>query len=157
MMPDINVMPDGGLSGDAFLPVEDVSSPAECTSTSETGSSVSGRAFGKEARLANWKNLDTVKKDGIKFAGRLGLLLVLKAPPDATRRAAFLISRRFDHLSVVRNRARRLYREVFRILYPELAPVWIVFIPKWKIKTAKMQDVLSETRRLLSEFLIRES
>jgi len=71
----------------------------------------------------------------------------LKEPPDGQRRAAFLLSRRFDHNAVVRNRARRLLREVFRLLFPELPPVWMLFIPRQAIKEAKMQDVLSEARR----------
>ena len=108
-----------------------------------------GRAFGKDARLTNVKALQMVKQQGEKSVGRYSILLKVETPPDACCRAAFLISRRFDLLAVVRNRARRLYREVFRILFPEMKPVWLIFIPKRGIKGAKMQDVLADTRRLL--------
>ena len=109
----------------------------------------SGRAFGKDARLTSHKALQTVKQLGEKTVGRFSILIKVETPPDACCRAAFLISRRFDHLAVVRNRARRLYREVFRVLYLELPPMWMLFIPKRSIKAAKMQDVLEDTRRML--------
>jgi ribonuclease P protein component len=63
---------------------------------------------------------------------------------------AFLISRRFSLLAVRRNRARRLFREVFRRIHPSLQPVWMLLIPRRRILDAKMQDVLEEVRSLLS-------
>ena len=102
------------------------------------------RAFGPDARLRGCSQLAEVKASRQSAAGRLCLVKVLKTPPDGQRRAAFLISRRFDKLAVVRNRARRLFREVFRLLYGNLPPVWMVFIPRRPIKEAAMQDVLAE-------------
>ena len=107
------------------------------------------RAFGRNARLGNRSQLETVRNEGLSAAGRLCVLKVLKTPPDGIRRAAFLLSRRFDLNAVVRNRARRLFREVFRLLYGQLPPLWILFIPRQPLKRAKMQDVLTEVVSLL--------
>ncbi len=108
------------------------------------------RAFGPGARLRGCSQLALVKASRHSAAGRLCLLKVLKTPPDGQRRAAFLISRGFDRLAVVRNRARRLFREVFRLLYGELPPVWMVFIPRMAIKTASMPEVLAEATASLT-------
>jgi len=106
--------------------------------------------FGKDSRLANFSNIDLVKRTGISLTGRYCVLICLKTPPDGQRRVAFLISRRFSLLAVQRNRARRLFREVFRRIYPSLLPVWMLLIPRRRILDAKMQDVLEEVRSLLS-------
>ena len=55
-----------------------------------------------------------------------------------------MISRRFDLLAVNRNRARRLFRESWRRLYPRLAPCWMLLIPRKAIKRAKLDVVLEE-------------
>ena len=78
------------------------------------------------------------------------MILILKTPPDGERRAAFLISRRFDLLAVHRNRARRLFRECWRRLYPRLAPCWMLLIPRKAIKHVKLDVVLAEVERVAS-------
>jgi len=115
-----------------------------CTATEQKE-----RAFGRNARLGNRSQLEAVRNEGQSAAGRLCVIKVLKTPPDGSRRAAFLLSRRFDLNAVVRNRARRLFREVFRLLYGQLPPLWILFIPRQPLKRAKMQDVLAEVVALL--------
>jgi len=52
---------------------------------------------------------------------------------------------------VVRNRARRLLREAYRLLLPELKPAWIVLIPRAYMRGVKLGDVLPELTRLLGE------
>ncbi len=107
-----------------------------------------GSAFGRDARLRNRWQLDVMRERGSKAAGRRFVLIVLKSPPDGTRRVAFLISRKFSLLAVERNRARRLFREVFRRWYPSLPPVWLLFIPRQRLKDAKLADLLQELPHL---------
>lgn len=111
------------------------------------------KAFGQDARLTNKSKLDAVKNGGVKLVGRYSIVLMLANPPDGARRAAFLISRRFDLLAVVRNRARRLYREAFRMMFDDLPPVWLLFIPKRGIKGKKLDDVMPEIRNLVFQAL----
>jgi len=113
-------------------------------------------AFGKDSRLTNFCNIDLVKRTGASLAGRYCVLVFLKTPPDGQRRVAFLISRRFSLLAVRRNRARRLFREVFRVIHPSLLPVWLLLIPRRQILTAKMQDVLAEVEGFLSRAQLRQ-
>ncbi|MBO4619909.1 MAG: ribonuclease P protein component [Victivallales bacterium] len=105
--------------------------------------------FGTGARLHNRSQIEAVKKCASE-AGRFTVILILKTPPDGDRRAAFLISRRFDLQAVRRNRARRLFRECWRRLYPRLLPCWVLLIPRKAIKGAKLDDVLPEVERAMS-------
>lgn len=110
-------------------------------------------AFGREARLRNRWQLDLMRERGVKSAGRHCVLIVLQAPPDGMRRAAFLISRKYSLLAVDRNRARRLFREVYRRLFAVLPPVWLLFIPRQRMKNARMDDILGEVRELAGKVL----
>lgn len=108
-------------------------------------------AFAREARLNCLKDLQKVKRKGRSAAGKFCIIKALKTPPDSNRRVAFLISRRFDLSAVKRNRARRLFREVFRQIYPDLAPAWLLFIPKKQIKAIKTPELLADICLLIDE------
>ena len=110
-----------------------------------------GTAFGREARLRNRWQLDVMRASGKKVVGRRFVLIALETPPDGTRRAAFLISRKYSLLAVERNRARRLFREVFRRIYGGLPPVWLLFIPRHRMKTAMLEDIETEALELLAQ------
>lgn len=105
-------------------------------------------AFGRQARLSCFRDLQLVKNSGLSQTGKFCIVVVLKTPPDGQRRVAFLISRRYDRLAVRRNRARRLFREVFHQVYEDLSPVWMLLIPRRKMGSAKMPEVLEEVRQI---------
>ncbi|MBP5673952.1 MAG: ribonuclease P protein component [Victivallales bacterium] len=107
-----------------------------------------GMAFGRDARLRNRWQLNEMRTDGTKMAGRFCVLIVNKTPPDGMRRAAFLISRRYSLKAVERNRARRLFREVFRMIFDSLPPVWMIFVPRQRMKSAGLADVMEDVRTL---------
>ncbi len=109
----------------------------------------SDKAFGPSARLRCKAHLDAVRSAGMNVAGRYCVVVVLKTPPEEHSRTAFLISRRFDLTAVVRNRARRLFRECWRLCYGSISPCWVLMIPRRPIKTAKLSDVLPEVQRAL--------
>ena len=79
---------------------------------------------------------------------RSGSCCVAVATPsqDGHRRVAFVISRRYSPKAVVRNRARRLFREAYRRLLPDLRDGWLLFLPRRGMQRAKMQEVLAELR-----------
>ncbi|MGI6354795.1 MAG: ribonuclease P protein component [Lentisphaerae bacterium] len=106
-------------------------------------------AFGRDARLrAKWQ-FDAMRASTDKQVGKFCVLIAVKTPPDNQRRAAFSISRRYSPLAVKRNRARRLFRETYRQLYPALPPVWLLFIPRHALQKAKLADVIGDVRRLV--------
>lgn len=105
--------------------------------------------FGDDARLNRRQQIEQVRQGGKSYPGRYAVVVVLKTPPDGMRRAAFLISRRFDLLSVRRNRARRLFRESLRLLFPRMLPCWMLMIPRRLIKGAKCGEVSRELESLL--------
>ena len=105
--------------------------------------------FGAEARLHRREQIELVKSRGASEVGRHCIVVVLADPPETSRRVAFLISRRFDLHAVVRNRARRLFRETWRALAPRLAPCWVLLIPRKTMKSAKCPAVLAEVERVL--------
>jgi len=87
--------------------------------------------------------MDAVRASGQSRAGRL--CVAIAAPPqDGHRRVAFVISRRYSPKAVVRNRARRLFREAYRRLLPDLRDGWLIFLPRARMQQAKMPDVLRE-------------
>jgi ribonuclease P protein component len=114
-------------------------------------------AFGRQARLGCHSEIELVKKNGLAQTGKFCVVVVLKTPPDGQRRVAFLISRRYDRLAVRRNRARRLFREVFHQIYHELPPLWMLMIPRRKMSTAKMPEVLEEVRRMMTRLQLWRS
>ena len=105
--------------------------------------------FGRDSRLRNRRQLDVMRENGRKNAGRHCVLVVLQSPPDGMRRAAFLISRKYSLLAVERNRARRLFREAYRLIFPKLPMSWLLFIPRQRMKGVMLQDILPEIVDLL--------
>lgn len=105
------------------------------------------RPFTKETRLRNARQLQNVREEGASEAGRLLVVRVIQSP-DGQPRAAIVISRRFSTKAVIRNRARRLIREGYRRLFPELRTAWILMIPRQAIKGRMFQDVYPEMQRL---------
>ena len=109
------------------------------------------RAFGRDARLRNRGQLQEMRDHGRKAVGKTCVVIALEAPPDGSRRAAFLISRKYSLLAVDRNRARRLFRETYRRLYERLPQVWLLFIPRHRIRDAKQDEVQLEVESLLAQ------
>ena len=106
------------------------------------------RPFDRKFRLRTRQHLALVKEKGANRVGRRCIVAALE-PPDGQRRFAIVVSRRYSLLAVQRNRARRLLRETYRLLLPELKPAWLVFIPRHSMKTATLGEVLPDARRLL--------
>jgi len=116
----------------------------------ETGEPRSAKPFGHAFRLRTKAHMDAVRATGKSRAGRR--CVAIAAPTqDGNRRVVFIISRRYSRKAVVRNRARRLFREAYRRLLPGLRDGWLIFLPRKHMQEAKMQDVLAElTQHLLS-------
>lgn len=108
---------------------------------------------GRDERLTRQDQFTAVRVNGRSFAGRYCVINILKTSPDGFCRAAFSISRRYSKLAVDRNRARRLFREVFRRVKGGLDGCWIIFVPRQKMKKAGMQDVLDDASIAIGKIL----
>jgi len=73
------------------------------------------------------------------------------AARDGQRRLVIVISRRYSRKAVTRNRARRLLREAYRQLFPDLKTAWVILAPRRYMQGAKLGDVLPELRRLFAD------
>ena len=109
--------------------------------------------FGRMSRLRNRSEIAAVRNGGHSCAGRYCVVNLLRTPPESNCRAAFSISKRYSKLAVERNRARRLFREVFNLIYGELPSCWVIFVPRCKMKDAKMWDVLDDARNCIARIL----
>jgi ribonuclease P protein component len=70
-------------------------------------------------------------------------------PADQATRAAFVSGRRVGN-AVARNRARRLMREAWRALVPEIRGGFdIVFVARTDVEAAGMRDMLADMRGAL--------
>lgn len=99
--------------------------------------------FGPDHRLRTRRQLDVVRRQGRSRAGARCVLVAAEGE-DGERRLAIIISRRYSPKAVVRNRARRLFREAYRLLYPNLKPMWLILIPRRRMAEARLNDVLVE-------------
>ncbi len=106
--------------------------------------------FATEHRLRTRKQRDFVRHKGRSKAGRYCVVAAVRAP-DQKLRWGTVISRKYSPKAVVRNRARRLFREAWRQLFPTMGEVWVIFIPRWRMQTARFQQVLSEIQQLAAE------
>jgi len=102
----------------------------------------------KSDKLTLKTDFDAVKQEGRSAAGGL-LVTAVAASGNGQLQAGVICGRKFCTKAVVRNRARRLVWESFRMLKPAIKPGRVVFIPRQRIKQAQCADVMREMERLL--------
>ncbi len=117
--------------------------PAEESPSQVTVTAGAGRAFAASVRLRNQAQMNYVRANARHFPGRYCVLLAAK-PREDGRKVGIVNSRRFSRKAVVRNRARRLLREAYRMLLPLLADQWILLIPRHAIQKRKLPEVLND-------------
>jgi len=117
------------------------------------GKKASHSSFGKDARLHFQSQFTEVRSKGCSQAGQYCVVNILMPPPDAKPRAAFSISKRYSKLAVVRNRARRLFREVYMRVHGDFPAFWIIFVPRKRIQCATMDDVMQDAYAVIRKIL----
>ena len=105
--------------------------------------------FPKRERLQRGFQFRRVYEQGRKVEGKLAVIYVLEAAPE-DRAIGVVTSRRIGN-AVVRNRARRLLRETYRLNKRKLKPnLQIVMIARSVIKGKRYQEVEANVLSLLA-------
>jgi ribonuclease P protein component len=92
---------------------------------------------------------DYIRANGRKYPGVL-LLLVLADSQDGKLRAGVICGKKYNRKAVIRNRARRLIWESFRLLKAKISGfAHIAVIPRQQMMQARQQEVQTEMERLL--------
>ncbi len=97
--------------------------------------------FSKQSVLRKNRNFQTVYRSGKSYANRLAVLYVLSQPKNTAgrRRAGFLARKKLGG-AVVRNRVKRLMKEVYRHNQDQLAEgVDLVFVGRQGMVAANYQ------------------
>ena len=108
----------------------------------------------KQDKLRTRKDFDALKEHGKACRDAFFTVLVRAAEPDAPAphlRYGVICSRKLHHSAVVRNRARRLISETFRLTKEVILPCSIVVIPRRAIFGAKQQEVQDHLLRTLKK------
>lgn len=105
-------------------------------------------------RLRTSAELGFMREHALKALGRYCVFNVYRQE-EGENKFAIITSRRFHKHAVKRNRARRLLKEAYRRLFPNLASAtWIVLLPRRYILKAKMDEVFEEMKKLAQELNI---
>lgn len=101
---------------------------------------------------------DYVKANGKKYFSPYFIVLIASGslPEEGRRkeegakpRFGVICSRKFDRRAVLRNRARRLVRESFRLLKGRIRPCAMVVIPRREISRVGTGEVMSDLEKIL--------
>ena len=117
-------------------------------------------ALRKQEKLRTRKDFDALKEHGKACRDPFFTVLVQATEPDnpvQNLRYGIICSRKLHHSAVVRNRARRLITETFRLCKEIILPCGILVIPRRAMFGAKQQEVQEHLLRTLKKAgLIRE-
>lgn len=118
----------------------------------ENGATVAGSGISKTAanKLKRKSEFDEVKASGLKWNDTLFTFLAAPSSGEEKEpRCGIICSRRFHKRAVVRNRARRILWEAFRLTKENIPPCWIVMIPRRKICSEKMPVVKAHLETII--------
>ena len=108
----------------------------------------------KQEKLRTRKDFDALKEHGKACRDPFFTVLVQAAGPDdpvPVTRYGVICSRKLHHSAVIRNRARRLITETFRLSKELILPCSIVVIPRRAMFGAKQQEVQEHLLRTLKK------
>lgn len=108
----------------------------------------------KQEKLRTRKDFDALKEHGKACRDPFFTVLVQAAEPDSPLqipRYGVICSRKLHHSAVIRNRARRLISETFRLSKENILPCSILVIPRRAIFGARQQEVQEHLLRTLKK------
>ncbi len=115
------------------------------------GSPLLSLGFGKEARLRKRAEFLRVYEQGVRFEGRFMTVFILPAK-QAGHRVGITATKKAIGNAVMRNRAKRLLRECFRLSRPQLDAIdakydWVLNARR-SLLWAKLEGPLAEFRAI---------
>lgn len=102
----------------------------------------------KSDKLRFRAQFEQIRRDGVRYAAP-GLVAVVAPSPVNRLECGVICSRKYSLLSVVRNRARRLLWESFRVLKPEIAPCRLLLIPRRRMQDYRREEATAELAEML--------
>ena len=102
----------------------------------------------KQDKIHLKSQFDQIRRDGSKFLSP-GVVAVVAPSPSGRLECGVICSRKYSVLSVVRNRARRLLWESFRMLKPDLPVCRILLIPRKRLMKYNRIQTTKELAELL--------
>ncbi len=133
---------------------DDCSAEAACPPPEQpaaNGSELICRPVHGTGKLKRKSEFDEVKASRLKWNDPLFTFLAVNAGKEEMPQCGIICSRRFHKRAVVRNRARRILWESFRLLCGEnkFPPCRVLLIPKRRICGEKMWEVKAHMERVL--------
>ena len=107
-------------------------------------------SLNKTDKLLLKSEFDYLKEHGTRYVSG-DCVLSVSGSPDGRLRCGVVCGKKFSRKAVIRNRARRLLWESFRLLKPEMAVCHMVLIPRQGIKGKKQQEIQLSLQRLLKK------
>jgi len=107
----------------------------------------------KSNRLTSNFEFNVARKYGTRYSSNLCHIYVLKAKDyQGPARIGIVISTKFHKNAVVRNRVKRLYREVVREHLKKLSPgLWVVIHPKFICLEKNYEEISTDFNQLLQK------
>lgn len=117
----------------------------------EKDAKAASRRLPRACQMRRKKDYSRVYAHGVRARG--SLILVIAAPADnpLTARMGLSVGRKFNKSAVIRNRARRVMREAFRLERARLPKLDLILIPVARQKHFKTTEVAPELRRLVKK------
>ncbi|NOY74501.1 MAG: ribonuclease P protein component [Kiritimatiellaeota bacterium] len=111
--------------------------------------------LGRKETIGLKSEFDYVRCHGEKHVGRL-MLLVAAPTPDCRLRFGIICGKKYSKKAVLRNRARRLLKESFRLLKNRVKPAHCLFITRMAMMNVGLRVVQKEMLWLLDKAKILE-
>jgi ribonuclease P protein component len=108
------------------------------------------KTLNKCDKLRLRSEFEHVRESGNKKVGRF-VVLVTATAPDGKLRCGVVCNRRYSVRAVIRNRARRLLWESFRLLKAQIVPCHMTLIVRAAMAGRKQFEVQKELFRLLKD------
>ena len=111
---------------------------------------VGSGSFPKDERLLKGHEFRYMRENGESFVGKYVVMSYAKAE-DGKRKVGIVVSKRFNKRAVVRNRAKRIIRESYRMIKTLHEGYWFVFIARHRLQKVDAIELQQEIIRLMQQ------